>query len=111
MVNQSRLFKTIAAVSAVAIGLIGGTAVQAQGRAIPARTIKDLDAPGGLIVHVGADDAARTAALNQSGSFLLHFLYTDADAAQKASSVAVECNLAGKVTVSVFDGHGEPVDC
>ena len=80
----------------------------ACGQGIPPGALGNLDAPGGLIVHVGASDMARAAALNRGGRFLVHFLYTDRGAARKACSVVVAQGLAGRATVSVFDGVNLP---
>ena len=71
------------------------------------------DAPGGLIIHVGADGVAEAAAQARDGRFLIHFLCRNRAAAEKASAAVVAHNLAGKATVSVFDGVHLPFvdDC
>ncbi len=80
----------------------------ACGQTASLKALETLDAPGGLIVCVGADDVARAAALNRDSSFLVHLLYTEEGAAQKASSVIAGQDLGGRVSVSVFDGVNLP---
>jgi len=79
-----------------------------RGQSIPPGALENLDVPGGLLVHVGASDVERTAALNRDGRFLVHFLCSDNRAAEKASSAVVAKGLAGQATVSVFDGVNLP---
>lgn len=79
-----------------------------RGQTIPPDALANLDAPGGLVVRVGASDVARTAVLNRDGRFLVHFLCSDSRAAEKVSSAVVSHGLAGKATVSVFDGGNLP---
>ena len=79
-----------------------------RGAALPLNVLDDLDAPGGLIVHIGATDVARTAELSRGRRFLVHFLYGDSDKVEKALSLVVERGLAGRATASVYDGVNLP---
>jgi outer membrane protein assembly factor BamB len=79
-----------------------------RGQASLPDALENLDAPGGLIVYIGASDVARAAALNHDGRFLVHVLYTDSGAAEKASAAVVAQDLSGRATVSVFDGEKLP---
>ncbi len=80
----------------------------ASARDIPRSAVTAPDAPGGMIVHVGAADVMRTAALSRSGRFLVHLLYTDRSAADSATADIVRQRLMGRITVSVFDGVSLP---
>ncbi len=80
----------------------------AVGQGMPPGALAGLDAPGGLIVHVGASDVERTAALGRGGKFLVHFLYSDSGEVEKALSLIVERGLAGRATVSAYDGANLP---
>jgi len=89
----------------VVVALLYGMAF---GQGLPAGLLEGLDAPGGLVVHVGAKDLAPTAALCRDGRFLVHFLYPEPGAAQAALAAVVARGLAGRATVSVFDGANLP---
>jgi outer membrane protein assembly factor BamB/dienelactone hydrolase len=80
----------------------------ARGQTIPPEAREALGAPGGLVVHVDANDVAQAAALNSDSRFLVHFLYSESSVAEKASSAVVAGGLEGRVTVSVFDGENLP---
>ncbi|MHC4505959.1 MAG: hypothetical protein ACYTFI_21910 [Planctomycetota bacterium] len=69
---------------------------------------RSLDAPGGLVVHVGAGDARRAAARGGSGRFLVHLLYADGPGAERARSGVAALGLSGRATVSVSGGVNLP---
>ena len=63
---------------------------------------------GGLVVHLGCDDGRLTAALRQSGEFLVHGLDADAADVRQARGYIRAQNLYGQVSVERWTGTTLP---
>ena len=63
---------------------------------------------GGLVVHLGSDDGALTAALRANDSYLVQGLDTDAEDVAKARETIRKQGLYGTVSVDRFDGKSLP---
>jgi outer membrane protein assembly factor BamB len=63
---------------------------------------------GGLVVHLGCNDAELTVALRANDSYLVHGLDTDPDQVAAAREQIQELGLSGPVSVSTFDGEHLP---
>jgi len=63
---------------------------------------------GGLIVHIGCGDGKLTAALRATDAYLVHGVDTDAKNVAAARAHVLAAGLAGKVSVSRFDGKRLP---
>ena len=63
---------------------------------------------GGLVVHIGCGDGKLTAALRVGDSYLVHGVDTDAKNVAAARAYVLKSGLAGKVTISRFDGKQLP---
>jgi len=82
-------------------------AVPISGRADPIDALlRETGVKRGLIVHVGP--VATTKALGQSTQALAHGLVRDYAAVPSARATIQEADLAGRVTVSAFDGQRLP---
>jgi outer membrane protein assembly factor BamB len=72
------------------------------------RILSETGIRGGLVVHVGCDDAKLTAALRAGDGFLVHGLDTDADHIEKAREYLRSQNLYGKVSAEKWEGNQLP---
>jgi len=70
--------------------------------------LKATGVKGGLLVHIGCGDGKLTAALRANNSYLVHGVDTDAKNVAAARAHVMACGLAGKVTISQFDGKNLP---
>jgi len=70
--------------------------------------IKASGVKGGLVVHIGCGDGKLTAALRAGNSYLVHGVDTDAKNVAAARKHVLAAGLAGKVTISRFDGKRLP---
>jgi len=70
--------------------------------------LKETGVTGGLVVHVGCDDGALTAALGANDGYLVQGLDTSAQSVDKARKHISDKGLYGKVTARVFDGGNLP---
>jgi len=70
--------------------------------------IKDSHCPGGLIVCVNTKDLAEVAQAIDRERFLLHGLFTDKADLVRTQAAISKNGLAGKVTLSLFDGKSIP---
>jgi outer membrane protein assembly factor BamB len=73
-----------------------------------AALLEDLGVCGGLVVHVGCDDAALTAALRVDDRFLVHGLDTDAEQVQAARQNLLRRGIYGPVSIDTWDGRRLP---
>ena len=71
--------------------------------------IRDSRFPGGLVVHLNAPDLGRTVAASEGGDFLVHGLYTESAALERARAYLAARRLSGRVTVSLCDGNVLPL--
>jgi outer membrane protein assembly factor BamB len=83
-------------------------AVVCAAEAMASDIIKASGVKGGLVVHVGCGDGKLTAALRASDSYLVHGVDTDAKNVAAARKHILAAGLAGKVTISQFDGKRLP---
>jgi len=70
--------------------------------------LKDAGVKGGLIVHVGCDDGALTAALRPNDSYIVQGLHTDAGAVAVVRKAVKAKGLYGVVSADTFDGKSLP---
>ncbi|MDP6636571.1 MAG: PQQ-binding-like beta-propeller repeat protein [Phycisphaerae bacterium] len=70
--------------------------------------IKATGVKGGLVVHIGCGEGKLTAALRTGESYLVHGVDTDAKNVAAARANILAAGLAGKVTISRFDGKRLP---
>ncbi len=73
-----------------------------RGESSPQAALKDSGVKGGLVVHLGCGDGKLTAALQASGSGLVHGLDTDTKKISAARKQIAAGKLAGKVTFDVL---------
>ena len=66
--------------------------------------IRDSGFTGGLIVHMNAPEFGRRVAASETGSFLVHGLYTEPAGLERARADIAAKGLGGRITVSLFDG-------
>ena len=95
----SRLVQTSLCLSAA---IVFAAPVQAEMSA--SEIIKASGVRGGLVVHVGCGDGKLTAALRANDSYLVHGVDPDARKVEAARANILNAGLAGKVTISTFDG-------
>ena len=70
--------------------------------------LKAAGVKGGLVVHIGCGDGKLTAALRANESYLVHGVDTDAKNVAAARAHVLGRGLAGKATISQFDGKKLP---
>ena len=70
--------------------------------------IQDSQFPGGLVVHLNATDLGRTVAASEASDFLVHGLYRETAAFERARAYIAAERLGGRVTVSLRDGNVLP---
>jgi len=80
----------------------------AHGELSASDILKASGVKGGLVVHVGCGDGKLTAALRAGDGFLVHGVDTDARNISAARKHVLAAGLAGKVTISKFDGKQLP---
>ena len=74
----------------------------------PGELVRASGVQGGLVVHVGSGDGARTAAFRADEKYLVHGLATDPRRVRQARTEIAALGYAGKVSVATFGGTALP---
>lgn len=102
--NSKIIFITAAAVCLTVQAWAGSVAISKE-------ILKESGFTGGIVVHVGAEDAELTAGLCSSSKALVHGLTSSAADAEKARNLFAEKGLGSQITVSQLrDGHIPLID-
>ena len=89
--------------SLLALPLLCAATLAAQ--AIPAQKLLDASGiKGGLIVHIGGNDARSTLGFRANDRYLVHALHADPAKIAQARRDLLEAGVYGPVSVDLYDG-------